>query len=151
MWQHSSEKPKQSTDPKLAEGPKFKASVACSTHYMLSSQSETLVCCCTGGYADLVAQLQSNVAFRQEQAAREIQGLEANYEANRKAIVAAGAVPALVALLKSDRPAAQCAGLTSTRQQEKAQHHLPQAAQWRCASADYVIEGKTSLQCKRQQ
>ena len=71
-------------------------------------ETTTSCCCCVGDYAFLLADLRSNVAQRQGKAAREIWNISSQQD--RSAIIAAGAVPLLVAMLRSDQPNVQKEG-----------------------------------------
>ena len=63
--------------------------------------------CCTGGYASIVAQYERDVAVRQQQAAKDLQACTNGSHSNQDTIVAADAVPLLVALLRSNQPSVQ--------------------------------------------
>ena len=67
----------------------------------LNSSVYRLACFCTGPFAGLVAQLQSDVTAQQQQAALEIELLMNGSSANRRAMIASGLVPMLVALMRS--------------------------------------------------
>ena len=72
--------------------------------YLVSRTSKilnTLVCCCAGDYAGLIAQLQSKLAMTQQQAAKDVGALTVDSQSIRAAIIAAGAVPLLISLLRS--------------------------------------------------
>ena len=72
----------------------------------LSGKADS-VCRFIGQYASLLAQLQSNAAVTQEQAAKDIYFLTKGSQSGVDAVIAAGALPLLVRLLRSDHLAVQ--------------------------------------------
>lgn len=59
-----------------------------------------IICCCTGGYAVLVAQLQTSIAVKQRKAGKTIQALARRSQSKKDAVIAAAALPLLVTLLR---------------------------------------------------
>lgn len=83
------------------------------------------MCCYIGGYTNLVAQLQTIVAMRQQQTAKTLQAWMHGSQSKKDAMIAASALPLLITLLRSAQPAVQrpavCASynLTLGSQQNK--------------------------------
>ena len=92
----------------------------------LAETGSNIEFCCLGLYAGILADLQSNIAARQQQAAQAIAGIALRPQSNKDAIIAAGALPLLLALLRSDQAAVQktTAGAMWIVQNHRDQHEL---------------------------
>ena len=83
----------------------LRVTITCCTHD--SSLTPKVSAHGAGPFSKLMTDLQSGASVQQQNAANTICDLTSSSQSNRDGIIAAGALPLLIALLRSDQPALQ--------------------------------------------